>query len=298
MVGRALQTALPEAEIISHKKIDLSNKEQVKGIFNDFDYVIHLAAKVGGLANNTKNVGDFYLENIQINTNVLEEAKRAGVKKVVSLLSSCIYPEEKYISYPLTEEQLHSGPPHVSNFGYAYAKRMLDIQSKAFRQQFGCNFITAIPNNLYGPHDQFSLEDSHVLPALMRKIWQAKINNQEVVEIWGDGSPLREFTYVEDVAKIIIWLLENYNEPEPINIGTTTEISIKEAVEKIIQNMNFQGKLFWNTNKPMGQHKKPTSNKKLLSLMGDEIVYTPFEIGLKKTCKWFMQNYPNVRGIK
>ena len=144
----------------------------------------------------------------------------------MSLLSTCVYPDAPYITYPLTEAQLHLGPPHVSNFGYAYAKRAVDVMSRAYRQQYGCNFITAIPNNLYGENDNFHLEDSHVIPALIRKIWEAKINNKKNVKCWGDGTPLREFTYSKDIARILIFLLENYNEPGPINIGSTNEYSI------------------------------------------------------------------------
>jgi GDP-L-fucose synthase len=297
MVGSAFKQILPKAEYPD--RINLLN-ERCANMFhaqmND-KYVVHLAARVGGVKANTDFMSDFYTENSLINQRLLEAAKVGKAKKVVSLLSTCVYPDAPYVNYPLTEDQLHMGPPHESNFGYAYAKRMLDVMSRAYRQQYGCNFITAVPNNLYGENDNFDLENSHVIPALMRKIWEAKINNQPSVEVWGDGSPLREFTYSLDIAKILLFLLENYNEPEPINIGNTEEYSIKEVIKYICELLEYEGKIFWNTNKPNGQFKKPSSNKKLLDLGWKKEDYTPFKEGLKKTCEWFKINYPNVRGV-
>ena len=291
MIGTAFKNLLPDAEYIT--------KEQL----HDFSYiikdklVIHLAAKVGGVKANTDFISDFYTHNSEINQKVLDYARIGKAKKVVSLLSTCIYPDAPYVTYPLTEEQLHMGPPHSSNFGYAYAKRMIDVMSRAYRQQYGCNFITAIPNNLYGENDNFDLENSHVIPALMRKIWEAKINNQPSVEVWGDGSPLREFTYSLDIAKMLLFLLENYNEPEPINIGNTEEYSIKEVVQILCNELEYDGKIEWNKTKPNGQFRKTSSNKKLLDLGWQENNFTPLKEGLKRTCKWFKINYPNVRGV-
>jgi len=291
MVGNAFKQILPNADYIS------------KDEFNNFSYdikdknVIHLAARVGGVKANTDFIADFYTENSIINRKVLEYANVGKAKKVVSLLSTCVYPDAPYVTYPLTEDQLHMGPPHHSNFGYAYAKRMIDVMSRAYRQQYGCNFITAIPNNLYGENDNFDLENSHVIPALMRKILEAKTNGKSSVEVWGDGSPLREFTYSLDIAKILIFLLENYDEPEPINIGNTEEYSIKEVVQILCDELEYDGKIDWNITKPNGQFRKPSSNKKLLDLGWKESDYTSLKEGLKKTCDWFKINYPNVRGV-
>ena len=291
MVGNTFKNFLPNAEYITKNQL------------HDFSYiikdkfVIHLAAKVGGVKANTDFISDFYVENSLINQRVLDYAYVGKAKKVVSLLSTCVYPDAPYVTYPLTENQLHMGPPHQSNFGYAYAKRMVDVMSRAYRQQHGCNFITAIPNNLYGENDNFDLENSHVVPALIRKIWEAKINSHSSVEVWGDGSPLREFTYSEDIAKILVFLLENYDEPEPINIGNTQEYSIKEVVQLLCELLNYNGKINWNINKPNGQYRKPSSNKKLLDLGWKKENYTSLKEGLKKTCDWFIINYPNVRGI-
>jgi len=256
--------------------------------------IIHLAAKVGGVKANIENQGDFYTINTMINTNVLRAAKNFNVNKVVSLLSTCVYPD--LVNYPLTEDQIHNGPPHISNFGYAYAKRMLDIQSRAYRDQHGCNFITAVPNNLFGEYDNFDLQNSHVIPAIIRKIHEAKLDNKDVI-LWGDGSPIREFTYSKDLAKILLFLLENYNDPYPINIGNNQQISIKKVAFLISEILNFNGKIVWDTTKPKGQFKKPSNNSKIINLGWKEENYTNFEKALTDTCKWFIINYPKVRGI-
>tara|TARA_R110002060_G_scaffold6048_1_gene9204 strand:- start:531 stop:1469 length:939 start_codon:yes stop_codon:yes gene_type:complete len=300
MVGAAMKRVHPSGYYPTRQDEDLL---QESALYNElralkYDYIIHLAAKVGGIKANMDFMGDFYRENEKINQNVLHAAKEAKVKKVVSLLSTCVYPDAPYITYPLTENQLHLGPPHASNFGYAYAKRMVDVMCRAYRQQFGCNFITAIPNNLYGKNDNFDLENSHVIPALMRKIWEAKLNDLPSVECWGAGKSLREFTYSEDIAHILLFLLENYNGEHPINIGNTEEYSIKQVVELLCEYLEYEGQIVWNISKPSGQYKKPSSNKKLLNLGWDKNIYTPLKEGLKKTCNWFKINYPNVRGVK
>lgn len=305
MVGNAFKHILPSARYPNRAELDLTNSDSTNNFLNNgnydngpkYDAIIHLAARVGGVKSNSSYMADFYTENMEINNNLLKYACFNDIPKVISLLSTCVYPDTPYVTYPLTEDQLHMGPPHHSNFGYAYAKRMVDVMSRAYRQQYGCNFITAIPNNLYGENDNFDLENSHVIPALMRKIWEAKINNRSSVEVWGDGSPLREFTYSLDVAKILIFLLENYDEPDPINIGNTEEYSIKEIVQMLCDELEYDGKIDWNITKPNGQLRKPSSNKKLLDLGWKEEEYTPFKEGLKKTCEWFKMNYPNVRGV-
>jgi GDP-L-fucose synthase len=198
--------------------------------------------------------------------------------------------------YPLTEDQIHNGEPHRSNFGYAYAKRMLEVYSRAIRSLYGLKYITAVPNNIYGPKDNFDLENSHVIPAMIRKFYEAKIKNTDVV-LWGTGEPLREFTYSTDIARALLLLLENYEGQSPINIGTTREFSIKEVSEVISREIGFKGKIIWDTNMPTGQLKKPSSNKKFLDMFPN-FCYTDAETGLKKTCKWFIDNYPNIRGVR
>ena len=174
---------------------------------------------------------------------------------------------------------------------------MLDIQSQAYRDQYGCNFITVVPNNLFGEHDNFDLENSHLIPAIIRKMYEAKEKNKDVV-LWGDGKALREFTYSKDLSRIVLLLLQEYNERGPINVGSTNEYTIKEVAETIADIMNFQGKIIWDETKPKGQHRKPSDNSKLLNVGWDKSDYTPFKKALENTCNWFIENYPNVRGVR
>lgn len=259
------------------------------------DVVIHCAAKVGGVKANTDFVSDFFEENMKINSNVMRGCKQRGVK-LVSILSTCIYPDKNYVTYPLTEDQLHNGPPHSSNFGYAYAKRMLDVQSRAYRQQYNCNFVTVIPNNLYGLNDNFDLNFGHVIPSLIRKIHRAKVEGRDAVEVWGSGDPLREFTFARDAAKIILWLAENYGGENPINIGNTEEVSIRDLSELIGEIIGYKGDIIFNKSKPDGQYRKPSSNRKLFELGWNE-KYTPLKQGLTETIRHYELKYPKLRGI-
>lgn len=300
LLGNSFKKILPNVLYPTSQKIDLFNKKKINKELQNSNVktVIHLAAKVGGVKSNTQHVSEFYQINSQINNNIVSSCIENKIPKLVCCLSTCIYPDEKYVTYPLTEEQLHLGPPHHSNFGYAYAKRMVDVQIKAARQQYGLEYISVIPNNLYGEHDNFDLENSHVIPALIRKIWEAKINNKPYFEVWGDGEVYREFTYSEDIAKIILFCLENYNSSEPINIGNTEEYLLKDVIMMIKKQLDYSGEIVFDTTKPKGQIRKPSSNKKLLDLGWKKEDYTPIEVGLKNTCEWFIKNYPNVRGIK
>lgn len=314
LLGSSLVSLLNKEKqsiLAPHKNIlNISNKKEINHYFSNFECVdgqgiyskithaFHLAAKVGGVKANENSLGTFYHDNIVMNINFLQACLEHNIPKLVSVLSTCVYPDAPYVSYPLTEDQLHLGPPHDSNFGYAYAKRMLDVQTRAYRKQHGVNYITVIPNNLFGEHDNFHLEDGHVLPALMRKIWEAKLNNKPTVEIWGDGSPLREFTYSGDIARILIKVAEEYDEEMPLNIGNTEEHSIASVAKKLVEYLEYDGRLVFNVSKPSGQFRKPSSNKRLLEKTSWKIEdYTPFDIALKQTCDWFKATYPNVRGI-
>lgn len=269
-----------------------------QGLYSGISCVFHLAARVGGVKANNDALGTFYHDNVLMNAHLLEVCKHNSITNLVSMLSTCVYPDAAYVQYPLTEEQLHMGPPHDSNFGYAYAKRMLDVQTRAYRKQYGVNYITVIPNNLFGEHDNFHLENGHVIPSLIRKIWEAKLNNHPTVEIWGDGSSLREFTYSGDIARILLKVAKEYNEEIPLNIGNTEEHSIASVAKKLVEYLEYDGKLVFNTNKPIGQFKKPSSNKRLLEKTSWKLEdYTPFDIALKKTCEWFKVTYPNIRGV-
>jgi len=255
------------------------------------DAIIHLAARVGGVKGNSDFVSDFFYENIVMNTNVLETARKYNVSKVLSLLSTCIYPDNP--TYPLTEDQIHNGEPHKSNFGYAYAKRMLEVQTRAIRQQYGLNYITAVPNNIYGQKDNFSLETGHVVPAMIRKLYDAKLKNEKV-EHWGTGKPKREFTYSKDIARALLLLVENYEGAEPINIGSSQEISIFNLAGLISEIIEYDGDEIWNTDMPEGQFEKPSSNEKFINLFPN-FEYTPLAVGLRETIDWYVKNYPNVR---
>lgn len=257
--------------------------------------VIHCAARVGGVKANTDYVAEFFDDNVKMNMNVLDACKERELK-LVSVLSTCIYPDVAYAKYPLTEDQLHLGPPHPSNFGYAYAKRMLEVQSRAYRQQYGCNFISVIPNNLYGINDNYDLQSGHVIPALIRKFYEAKIFGYDHVDIWGSGTPLREFTFARDAAEIILWLAENYNGEEPVNIGNPEQISIMALAQMIAAEVGYKGGSNFDRSKPDGQYEKPSSNKKLRDL-GCNFQYTPLREGLRETIKSFQDRYPNVRGV-
>ena len=288
MIGHAFRSILPDGIYVSSKDYDLRKPEDALKMYKDHkpDRVVHLAAKVGGVAANSNYLADFYTENVQINTNVLHGAFINEVPKVASILSTCVYPDKA--SYPLTESQIHNGPPHYSNYAYAHAKRMLDIQSQAYRDQYGCNFITVVPNNLYGPHDNFHLEDSHLIPAIIRKIYEAK-QNDDSVTLWGDGSPLREFTYSEDLAKIILMLLGEYEGRHPINAGNTAEYSVKEVALMIADILQYTGNINWDTTKPLGQFRKPSDNSKVVSLGWKTSDYTSLRNGLEATCACFVE---------
>jgi len=294
LLGRALLKT-SSCDVFEHRREhgDLTARISSFSTYNDL--WINAAAKVGGVKGNTDFVGEFYRDNIDIANNVLEAARANGVKKLVSILSTCIYPDAQYVDYPITEEQLHNGPPHPSNYGYAYAKRMLDVGSRAYRQQWGCNFITVVPNNLYGPHDNYDVNNGHVIPSLIRKFYEAHLDGTDVT-VWGSGKPLREFTFSEDAAKIIWWCAENYNDSDPVNIGNTEEVPIGDVAREIGRIMGFKGQIKFDTSKPEGQFRKPTSNKKLRDL-GCEIQYTPLSVGLESSIDFFVKNYPNVRGI-
>ena len=297
LLGTALNGVLPDATYLSSKDVDLRSFRETKNVFKKVqpDAVIHLAGRISGLGANMREKGLFYHDNAKINLNVLEAARVCGAKKVLSTLSTCVYPDDA--AYPLTEEQIHSGPPHHSNYAYAYAKRMLDVQSRAYREQYGLNCITAVPNNLFGINDNFDLNQSHVLPAMIRKIYEAKRFNKEVV-LWGDGSPLREFTFSDDAAKILVFLLDKYDGKHPINIGNTMEYSIAHAAKLIASVLGYSGEIIWDVNRPSGQFRKPSSNEKLLNLGWAPNEYTNFQEALKVVCEWFTKNYENARGIK
>jgi len=257
---------------------------------NKIDSIIHCAAKVGGIKANSDRLGEFFYENTIMNSNVLEAARITGVKKVVSFMSTCVFPDDA--TYPLSPDQIHNGEPHSSNYAYAYAKRMLEVQSRAYREQYGCNFVTVIPCNIYGPNDNFDLNSSHVIPGLIHKCYLAKQNNTDF-EIWGTGRAYREFIYSRDVGNISQWALENYDSSEPLIVSPDEEICIATLAQEIAWRMDVD-KIIYNHDYPDGQLKKPSDNSKLKSLLPD-FKFTPIEEGLQKSIDWFIENYDKAR---
>lgn len=275
------------------REFNLTNTTECEKMFSIHQptHVIHCAAKVGGLGSNLKYKGEFFYDNIMMNTNVIECARKNNVKKLIAFLSTCIFPDN--IEYPLMESKIHLGPPHFSNDAYAYSKRMSDIQIRAYREQYGLNYISVIPTNIYGINDNFSLEHGHVVPMLIHKLFLAQRNKQDFV-IWGSGKPLREFIYSKDIAKLTEWALDNYDDSEPIIFTNSQEISIMDLVDLLVSEFNFKGRVVFDSSKPDGQFRKPSSNNKLISYLPN-FSFTPIEIGLKETVKWFVENYENTR---
>lgn len=289
MVGSAINADVK----LGSKHGDLREPDVVANLFRLYSpsKVIHCAAKVGGVGGNMNYKGDYFYDNIMINTNVIEAAKNEEVKNLICFLSTCVFPDK--VEYPLTVDQIHKGEPHYSNYPYAYAKRMADVQIRAYREQYGVNYTSVIPCNVYGPNDNFDVENGHVLPSLIHKCYLAKENNTPFY-VWGSGKPLREFIYSKDVAKIAEWLIDNYTGEEPVILSTSEEISIKDLVDLIVKEMNFKGKIVFDTTQPEGQFRKPSDNSKLKSLMPN-FEFTPIEKGLKETISWFINNYQNAR---
>lgn len=276
-----------------HAGCDLKDPRRVDAMFNSVkpDAVIHCAAKVGGLQANMTQKGDFFYQNIMMNTNVIESARKYGVKKLISFLSTCVFPND--VEYPLSPEKIHLGKPHYSNDAYAYAKRMSDIQIQAYREQFGCEYFSVIPTNIYGPGDNYNLQNGHVVPTLIHKFYLAKKNNTPV-EIWGTGKPLREFIYSEDVANLTSRLLENYSGSDPVILSTSQEVSIAELAEIIKNSINYKGKIIYQKEKPDGQFRKPSDNSVIKDLFPD-FKFTPIEEGIQKSIDWFERNYREAR---
>ena len=290
LVGSALNPHSWETAKISSRDADLREWLEVENIFETHkpNYVIHTAAKVGGLGSNMKYKGEFFYNNIMINTNVIEACRIYDVKKIICFLSTCIFPDN--IEYPLTEDKIHLGEPHKSNYPYAYAKRMADIQLKAYKEQYGIDYTSIIPTNIYGPNDNFDLNNGHVIPSLIHKCYLAKKQNKPF-KVWGTGKPLREFIYSEDVANLTLEIL-SLNE-ETIIVSNSKEISIRHVAELIAKEFNYNNIIF-EEDKPDGQFRKPSDNSKIKKYFPD-YKFTPIEEGIKKTVKWFIKNYKEAR---
>ena len=273
----------------THKELDLTNQEAVRTFFKEEkpDYVFLAAAKVGGIHANNTYPADFIYDNLMIQNNVIKAAHDFKVKKLLVLGSTCRYP--KMAPQPIKEEYLLTGSLEETNEAYAVAKIAGLEMCKFFKRQYGDNFISCMPTNLYGPNDNFDLKNSHVLPALIRKFHEAKVNNSEVVEVWGTGTPLREFLYVDDMADACVFLMENYDGEQHVNIGTGEEVSIRELAETVKEVVGFEGELVFNTDMPDGTPRKLTTVDKLHGLGWKHKV--SLNEGIKLAYNWFLENY-------
>lgn len=288
LVGSALQ-----ADVRIGHEIDLRNPVHVDQMYATHmpTHVIHCAAKVGGVGGNMSYKADYFYDNIMMNTNVIEGARRFGVKKLVNFLSVCVFPDN--VEYPLTETKVHLGEPHHSNNAYAYAKRMSDVQINAYREQYGINYTSVIPTNIFGPRDNYSLVHGHVIPMLIHKLYLAQRDNTDFT-VWGSGRARREFIFSKDLGKMVDFVLHNYDEPTPIILSTSEEVSIAEVVDILVETFNFKGNVVFDTSKPEGQYRRPSDNSKIRSYM-PEFEFTPFEVAIKETVEWFINNYETAR---
>ncbi len=294
LVGSAIKRLNPPNTVyLERADLDLTDFAKTKEIFNEIkpNRIIHAAAVVGGIKRNREHPATLLRENTLINLNTLEAARLAGVEKLVSFLSTCSFPNE--VTLPYHEKDFHSGPPFEGTVGYAYAKRMLEALTRTYRKEWDCNFVTVIGTNFYGPNDNFSLEDGHVLPALIHKCYLAKKNGADL-QVWGSGKALREFVLSDDVARLALWALESYNEETPIIFTSGTEISIKELVGVVVKKTGFEGRVIFDDSKPDGQLRRSSDATKLKTYLPD-FVFTPLEEGIEKTAAWFLEHYPDIR---
>ena len=251
------------------------------------DIVIHLAAVVGGIGANRENPGSFFYDNLIMWVQILEQARLNGIEKFVAIGTICAYP--KFTPVPFKEEDLWNGYPEETNAPYGLAKKMLLVQSQAYRQQYGFNSIFLLPVNLYGPVDNFDPKSAHVIPALIKKFYEAKMNNNPEVVVWGTGKATREFLYVEDCAEGIILATELYDKSDPVNIGAGFEISIKDLAEKIKSLIGFKGRVVWDTSKPDGQPRRCIDTSRAEKEFGFK-AKTSFDKGLKNTMEWYINS--------
>lgn len=288
LVKKLIERGVPKKNIFIPKieDYDLTKEDNIKRMFSDFpaDIVIHLAAKVGGIGLNREKPGELFYDNLIMGVQLIEQARLHNIKKLVIVGTICAYP--KFTPIPFKEENLWEGYPEETNAPYGLAKKILLVQSQAYKQQYGFNSIFLLPVNLYGPKDNFDPKSSHVIPALIKKIADAKNNNENEIVVWGGGSASREFLYVEDAAEGIILATENYDKSDPINIGAGFEITIKGLVQKICELMEFEGKIRWDTSKPDGQPRRMLDTSKAKEEF-DFIAKTTFDEGLKKTIEWY-----------
>jgi len=286
-LGTRLRKYKPHWHYLSSAECDLTDRHQCRETFLRIkpDIIVHLAGKVGGVKDNSENQASYFYENVMINTNVVHEAYACGVSRLLASLSTCAFPD-KTDSYPFIEHHLLDGPPAESNLSYGYAKRMLHIQCQAYRKQYGVNYSTFCPSNLYGPDDNFDSLSSHFVAALIAKI--AKAKDGDTIELWGTGTPLRQQLYVDDLCEIIPMLLEKHNGAEPLIVAPNENLSIDEMTEILISQVHKNIEIVYN-NKLDGQFRKDGSNKRLKEVIGD-YHFTTFQEGVLKTYDNYREN--------
>jgi len=276
------------------RNCDLRERKNCARIVQDKDIVIHLAGKVGGIGLNQRIPGELFFDNLIMGVQLMEEARLARVQKFVALGTVCCYP--KFSPVPFKEEDLWDGYPEETNASYALAKKMLLVQSQAYRQQYGFNSIFLMPVNLYGPGDNFDLESSHVIPALIRKIFEAKEKGKDRIVLWGTGKATREFLYVEDAARGVVLAAERHNQSDPVNLGAGFEISIRELAQLIAEVCGFGRKIVWDTSKPDGQPRRCLDTSKARSEFGFE-AKTALREGLRRTIEWYKKKIASEKAI-
>jgi GDP-L-fucose synthase len=270
------------------KEFDLVDGAQVKKLLAETKptLIMHLAARVGGIGANRDNPGKFFYDNLMMGVQLVEEARHAGVKKLVLTGTICAYP--KFAPVPFSEDELWNGYPEETNAPYGLAKKMLLVQAQAYRQQYGTNAVVLFPVNLYGPRDNFDLHTSHVIPAIIHKVHAAMQHGRDTVELWGDGTPTREFLYVEDAAEGLVTAAEKYDGADPVNLGSGREIAIKDLAELIGRTMGYRGKFVWDTSKPNGQPRRCLDVRRAKERFGF-VARTSFEDGLARTIAWWRE---------
>ena len=283
-----------ELVLPTRRDYDLTEQEAVRRMLATTrpDVVLHLAGLVGGILANARQPADYLYQNLVMGTLVLEESRKAGVRKYVTLIGGCSYPATA--PSPIAEERLWDGYPQAESAPYSLAKRMAVVAAEAYRRQHGFDAIVLVPGNLYGPHDNFDLESSHVIPALIRKFWEARRDGHPEVTAWGTGRPLRDFVYVEDACAGILRATESYSSPEIVNISSGARVSIRELVETVARLVGYEGRIVWDASKPDGQLDKGFDVTRMKAWLHHECE-TPLVEGLRKTLRWFEANYAHAR---
>ena len=278
------------------REYDLVQMDAVRRLYADTnpDMVLHLAARVGGIGANEANPGRFFYDNLMMGTQLIEVGRQRGLKKFVALGTICAYP--KFAPIPFKEDDIWSGYPEETNAPYGLAKKMMLVQLQAYRQQYGFNGITLFPVNLYGPRDNFDLQTSHVIPALIRKCAEAKEGGASEIVLWGDGTPTREFLYVEDAAEGILLAAEHYDDPWPLNLGTGEEITIKALATMIAAEIGYKGRIVWDKTKPNGQPRRCLDVSRIKQAIGFQAKHS-LRDGLRTTIQWYQANRDALREV-